>query len=186
MQIMPLSSGSHGNAYHITSGDSSLLIECGIPFKKIQQGIDFKVSALDGCLISHAHGDHAKAASDLAKAGVDVIATKETLDAIGLTGHRAHAIKALWFIGDWRVRAFDVVHDCLGAVGFLVQHEKTQETLLYLTDTMYSPYHFNEMPIGFGPIDYLMIECNYSLDIIRENVASGEIDQARKNLQAMK
>ncbi|HFL1025859.1 MBL fold metallo-hydrolase [Listeria monocytogenes] len=55
---MTIASGSKGNAYVISSGRSQLLIECGINFDKIRKALNFDLSAVEGCLISHEHGDH--------------------------------------------------------------------------------------------------------------------------------
>lgn len=77
-----------------------------------------------------------------------------------------------WDIGEtWRVRAFDVVHDADGALGFEVCDD-TGDKLVFLTDTAYCKYTF----IG---IKVLMIEANYSESILAANVESGHIDQAR-------
>jgi len=72
IQIKALASGSSGNCYHLTDGSSGLLIEAGIPIKKISKGIGFKLtSEIDGCLITHEHMDHSKSARDIMTAGID-------------------------------------------------------------------------------------------------------------------
>jgi phosphoribosyl 1,2-cyclic phosphodiesterase len=55
MNIKFLASGSKGNCYIVNDGKSTLIIDAGIPFKKIQIGIGFKMSTVDGVLISHEH-----------------------------------------------------------------------------------------------------------------------------------
>jgi phosphoribosyl 1,2-cyclic phosphodiesterase len=55
VEITIIASGSSGNCYLIRSGQSQLLIEAGITFPKIQKAVNFQVSQLDGCLISHCH-----------------------------------------------------------------------------------------------------------------------------------
>ena len=71
IEIVPLASGSRGNCYHISDGRTPLLLECGIPYKEIQKGLNFRMSELAGCLISHEHQDHCRAVVDMMKAGVD-------------------------------------------------------------------------------------------------------------------
>ena len=61
MIIRPIASGSSGNAYYISDGKSSLLLDAGITLKKIQVGCDYSVSRLSGCLVTHGHSDHVKA-----------------------------------------------------------------------------------------------------------------------------
>jgi len=55
MDIQVIGSGSTGNCYVLKSETESLMLECGIPFKKIQQNLDFRLSEVQGCLISHQH-----------------------------------------------------------------------------------------------------------------------------------
>ena len=44
MLINPIASGSSGNAYYISDGQSSLLLDAGIPLAQIQAGCGYKVS----------------------------------------------------------------------------------------------------------------------------------------------
>ena len=55
IDVRVLASGSSGNCYLIDDEGTKLLFEAGIPFKKIQQGLNFKTSELVGVLISHEH-----------------------------------------------------------------------------------------------------------------------------------
>ena len=95
MKIQILASGSSGNAYIIGDGETSLLLDAGIPLKAIQTGSGFRVRQLAGCFITHSHKDHSKAAKDLARLGVDIYTSAGTIEACGLSGHRIHAVKAL-------------------------------------------------------------------------------------------
>ena len=88
MKIEVIASGSSGNCYKINNEDTTLLIECGIPYKKIQQTLNFKVTDVDGVLVSHEHVDHSKACKDLIKAGVNLYMTKGTKEALKLESHR--------------------------------------------------------------------------------------------------
>lgn len=174
--IDTLGSSSKGNAYKLSSGGRSLLLECGLPWKEIRQKLNFETTDLDGCLVSHFHGDHARSLRDLLKAGIPVYASPDTLEYAGrMDHHRAvpvnHSLSS-WDIGDiWRVRAFDTVHDAEGSLGFEICDD-TGDKLVFLTDTAYCKYRF------FG-INVLMIEANYSEGILAANVAAGRIDPAR-------
>lgn len=170
MNITVIASGSSGNAYRIDDGETSLLLDAGIPLKLIKQALNFRVRDLGGCLITHAHGDHAKAAGDLAKAGVDIYTSRGTLDACRLTGHRMKAVEALneINIGTFAVLPFDVQHDAPEPLGFLMTSRSTGEKLLYFTDTYYLKYRFTGLT-------HIMGECNYSMDIIEQSVRNGYI-----------
>ena len=56
MRFKSIASSSGGNCYLVQSeGASDLLIEAGIPLKRIREALGFSVSALAGVLISHEH-----------------------------------------------------------------------------------------------------------------------------------
>lgn len=170
MDITVIASGSSGNAYRISDGDTALLLDAGIPLQRIKQALNFRVRDLAGCLITHAHGDHAKAAGDLAKAGVDVYTSQGTIDACRLTGRRMKPMKALQevMIGTFAVLPFDVQHDAPEPLGFLLTSRRTGEKLLYFTDTYYLKYRFTGLT-------HIMGECNYSMDIVEQSVRNGYI-----------
>lgn len=177
MEIKVFASGSSGNCYQISDGKTTLLLDAGIPIKAIQIGCDYKVGKLDGCLITHAHKDHSKAADGLARLGVDVYASAGTIEACGLVGHRVHAIKPLEeiTIGTFTVLPFDVEHDAPEPLGFLLTSTHTGEKLLYFTDTYYIKYRFNGL-------NYIMAECNYSKEALQRSVDAGyvNLDMAKR------
>lgn len=170
MDIKVIASGSSGNAYRICDGQTALLLDAGIPIQRIKQALNFRVRDLSGCLITHSHGDHSKAAKDLARAGVDIYTSMGTLEACKLSGHRMKPIKALQelTIGSFAVLPFDVQHDAPEPLGFLLTSRLTGEKLLYFTDTYYIKYRF-------AGLTHIMGECNYSMDIINQSVRNGYI-----------
>lgn len=82
MIFTPLASSSHGNAYLLEDGASRILIECGVPYRRLQKLLGFATSKLDGCLLSHEHKDHARCHLDLLKNGVPVYASEGTAEAL--------------------------------------------------------------------------------------------------------
>lgn len=174
IEIKTIASGSKGNCYHITDGSTPLLLECGIKFKEIQKALNFKASSLAGCLISHEHKDHSKALKDVLRAGVDVYTSQGTIDQEGIDHHRLKPIKAKqqFKIGTWSILPFDIQHDVAQPLGFLLMNQQG-EKLLFATDTFYVKYKFKGLT-------HIMIECNYSLDILDENIESGRVHPAMK------
>lgn len=170
MEIKILASGSSGNAYRISDGETALLLDAGIPLKAIQAGLGFRVRDIEGCFITHAHKDHSKAAKDLARLGVNIYTSKGTADACGLTGHRIKIVRALeeLEVGTFHVLPFDVQHDAPEPLGFLCTSTATGEKLLYFTDTYYLKYRFQGLT-------HIMAECNYSEEGIRRSVDAGYI-----------
>lgn len=177
IKITTLASGSSGNAYHIDDGHTQLLIECGINFKDIRIALNFNTSKLAGCLISHEHKDHSKGLKDVLKAGIDVYTSQGTIDAEGIEHHRLKPIRAKesFSIGTWKMLPFDVEHDVNEPLGFLLMNQEG-EKLLFATDTYYVRYRFKGLT-------HIMIECNYSMNLLDENIKNGIVPKVmRKRL----
>lgn len=175
IEITTLATGSTGNCYHITDGHSSLLLECGIKFKSIQQALNFKTSDIAGVLVSHEHKDHCKAVQDVADRGLDIYMSQGTADAIGIQHHRIRSVKCkeTFKVGTWTILPFDVQHDAAEPFGFLIANQDGDK-LLFATDTYYIKYKFSGLT-------HLMIECNYSQKILEENVESGRVPEFLMN-----
>lgn len=177
MEIKIIASGSTGNAYTVSDGFTTLLIECGIPFKRLQIACDFRLNDIAGCICSHSHSDHIKAAHQLAFYGIDIYASAGTLTACGLSGHRVHPIKAMqrFEVGAFSILPFETEHDAAEPLGFLIGNSYLNETLLYFTDTFYLKYKFT------GSVTHIMGEANYSTEILAENIRNDPNTGARKS-----
>ncbi len=176
MEIRILASGSKGNCYYITDGHTPLLLECGINVQEIKRKLNFGLSQVQGCLVTHEHLDHSKAVKDIVKLGIDIYTSHGTAKALGIENHRIIKVKAKqqFKINTFIVLPFDVKHDAVEPLGFLIYSTATKEKLLYATDTYYLKYKFNGLT-------HIMIECNYSLEIIKKNVSENVIELERKN-----
>lgn len=174
IDIQCLGSSSAGNSYRVTDGHTALLLEAGFPYKSIQRELNFRMSEIAGCLISHEHGDHSKAAKDVMKAGIPIYTSQGTADALGLSGHRLKPIQAhqQFEIGTWSIRAFEIEHDAAEPLGFILANT-AGDKLVFLTDTYYCRYRF-------AGLTHIMVECNYSLDIVNQRVAIGQLHPSQK------
>lgn len=160
MEIKILASGSKGNCYYVSDGQTPLLIECGIPWKQIQRKLDFKTSEIRACLISHMHQDHCKAMKDLERRGIVCISDRWVGDD-----------SMNYEIGTWQIRAFDAVHD-VPCCGYLLT--SSGEKLLYLSDSAYSKYRFEGLT-------HIMIGTNYDADLLNESIAEGTVDRSERH-----
>ncbi len=185
MKITPLASGSSGNAYLINDGETTILIDAGIPFKKIQIGTGFNVSELNGVLISHEHKDHCKAVPELIKNGVDVYALPCVFNALKVGGHRCHPVikcstsgleATSWYVnfrlGSYEITPFDCQHD-VPNLGYYIHSTNTGENLLYFTDSYYVKHTFPNL-------NYILAEANYSSEVVKANINSGRIPEVMK------
>ncbi|MEI6567643.1 MAG: MBL fold metallo-hydrolase [Verrucomicrobiota bacterium] len=168
MKLLINGSSSRGNQYLLISQTGTLAIEAGVSLAEVKKSVNFDLSSIVACLVSHEHGDHAKCAKEYAAAGIDVFSTQGTLEAIGLYGHRAHVLpKCSVMLSGFKVLAFGIKHDASDPVGFLIFHPECGN-VLFLTDTWFSPFKFRNL-------NQLIIEANYAEDILEENVLNGAI-----------
>ena len=174
IKIRTLATGSTGNCYLIDDGETRLLIELGVQFKKIQQALNYETSKVAACLISHSHKDHCKGVQGALDASLDVYMSKVTASEIGIQHNRIrrYGNKQQFSIGTFTILPFDVQHDVENH-GFLIQSDNGSK-LLFATDTYYVKYRFKGLT-------HLMIECNYSRKILDENTEVGRIPEFLAN-----
>lgn len=159
--IKILASGSSGNCYILETKEESLILECGINIKDIVMGINYDLSKVKGCLISHSHSDHSKSVKKILDKSIDVFTGEETIKELGIISHRLHQVipKVSFKVGGFTILPFDVKHD-VQCMGYLIYHEDIGK-VLFATDTYYLEYKFNDC-------NYVMIECNYDEDILHQ------------------
>ncbi|WP_342512831.1 MBL fold metallo-hydrolase [Sporosarcina sp. FSL K6-1522] len=174
IEIRTLATGSTGNCYLIDDGETRLLIELGIQFKRIQRALNYETSKIAACLISHSHKDHCKGVQGALDASMDVYMSEATESEMGIEHNRIRRYenKKQFEVGTFTILPFDVKHDVENH-GFLIQSENGSK-LLFATDTYYVKYKFKGLT-------HLMIECNHSRKILDENTNSGRVHEFLAN-----
>jgi phosphoribosyl 1,2-cyclic phosphodiesterase len=173
MKIQVIGSGSSGNCYLIDDGKTKLLLDAGLPFRKIQIALHFKLSSVCGCLVTHEHGDHSKAVKDLLKNGIDVAMSYGTAVELGVRKHHRLKLTLMGNVFQWGtfyIQAFNIKHDAKEPLGFLILSTVTREQLLYLTDTNYCPYRFDRL-------NYILMEINHDVDEVMLNIENGYLNE---------
>ncbi|WP_366927928.1 MBL fold metallo-hydrolase [Clostridium sp.] len=126
--------------------------------------------------------DHSKAIKDLLSNGIDVCTSMGTVRAILKesevleTHHRLHFIESekQIKIGGFTILPFETQHDAAEPLGFLISHEDMGK-LLFATDTYYIQYKFNGLK-------HILIEANYSKEILQNNIENGLNSSLAKRL----
>jgi phosphoribosyl 1,2-cyclic phosphodiesterase len=176
MILKILGSGSSGNCYVLENDNEILLLECGIRFDRIKPAIDFNISKVRGCIITHEHKDHCKSVAEVVAAGINTYSAGATLEAMGVASHhRTHAVThgVPFTVGGFKIMAFDVKHDAIKPFGYLIQHADTGK-VLFITDSYYSPGRFQGL-------NNILLEANYSKAIIDSKVRDGYIAEFLRN-----
>lgn len=187
MNIKIIGSGSSGNCYRIDDGNTALLIEAGLPIRKIKEGCGFEVPG--ACLVTHEHGDHSKAVRDLMKAGVDVYMTSGTAKALGVEeDHRLRILSSKgedWkgryryfveAVGSFYLHPFPIHHDAVEPVGFAITSQISGERLLFMTDSYYTEYLFPDLT-------HIMIEANYTAENLQNDPRAHRLRRSHMSIE---
>lgn len=167
MKLICLGSSSSGNCYLLKAKNETLVLEAGVNFKQVKIANNWNVSDIVGCFVTHEHNDHAKFIKDFTVSGINVYALKEVFTSKSMTG-KPFCKEILpmrgYKIGGFKVFTLNVVHD-VPCLAFAITHDEMGK-LLFITDTMMFEY---KMP----NIDHIMIEANYSDEILNYNIDNG-------------
>jgi phosphoribosyl 1,2-cyclic phosphodiesterase len=137
MRVVPLASGSRGNATLVEFdrpghlfGPTRLLVDAGIAAREIARRLEqvgVTPASIRALLLSHEHEDHARGAASFSRRhGVPVLSTAGTLDALDASPshfagwHRLVAGRTVPIDGV-EVEPFTVSHDAADPLGFVVR-----------------------------------------------------------------
>ena len=77
------------------------------------------------------------------------------------------------YTGNITILPFNVKHDAIEPLGFLIHHKECGK-VLFLTDSYYSPYTFKGL-------NQIIIEANYSQEIVDKKIESGSLHGIVRN-----
>lgn len=190
MLLHVLGSSSTGNSYLLQSETTGevLAIEAGVRFSSVQRALQFNISRIVGCIVSHEHADHARYVPAFATRFISVYMSAGTREAILRSGSesRRQALRKAaeesfrvlspmtrTAVGPFTVMPFPVQHDAAEPFGYLIKHPECG-TVLFATDTYYLKYRFRA-------VTNWLIECNYRLDLLENNIAEGKVTPSRRD-----
>lgn len=177
MKLKVLGSSSKGNCYILGNDSESIIIECGVNIADIKKAINFSFANISGCIVTHEHKDHSLSITHLLKYGCPVYTSRGTMRALGLPvdHHRLITISAgkMFQIGSFKVLPFEVKHDVVEPLGFIINHPDCGN-VLFITDSYYVEHTFKNL-------NNIIIEANFSQAIIDEKVAAGASPEFLRN-----
>lgn len=170
MLVRTINTGSSGNGYALISGEDVLLLECGVPAKEMLKAIDYQTSMVNGCILSHIHGDHAGYIKQYMQYGIKMFTSDEVeTDVEAVIGEKTIGLQRMkrQKIDSFSVIPFSVPHGETECDGWLI--DTAEGRVLFITDAEYCPYDFSKMNINYG-----LIECNYSEDYLSAEDSSSK------------
>lgn len=173
IKFCSLYSGSSGNSIYLSSGDTSLLIDCGLSGKRIVEAlsdIGQKPQEISAVLITHEHSDHIKGAGILSrKFDIPIYANEKTWNAmeaylgpVSIKNKKYFDTGFEFDIGNICVKPFPIPHDASEPVGFNFFIEGKKITSA--TDIG----HMNrKLLYNLEGSDLLLIEANHDVEMLK-------------------
>jgi phosphoribosyl 1,2-cyclic phosphodiesterase len=156
-----IASGSKGNATIVVENKTVILIDMGISFCRLENGmkeINLTPSDITAAIFTHNHKDHV--------CGLKFITVKKqyALEGTLPSGDRTNLdlFKEIQ-IGDLLVTPIAASHDAINPCGYVIKSSK--EKLVYLTDT--GVFIEDNIPYVSNP-DYLIIESNHDIGMLMD------------------
>lgn len=166
-----LASGSRGNAAFIRCGQTKILIDAGISYRRLEQRLQqchCLVSDLDAVFLTHEHADHVSGLPILLKhSHMPVYTTLDTWQALGKKvadySSRFVRLTRRVSLGDVQVIPFAISHDAARPVGYSLISGGTKLTLA--TDLGFvSP----EVEQAAAYADILVLEANHDEQMVQD------------------
>ena len=172
MEIISVGSSSSGNSYIITAAGQTIILDVGLPAKKIKGALE-----LLGCgpadvgavLITHEHIDHVKSVRAISRCCPDAVffASRGTVENAQNFCHvadeRLHLMSAgdTAVLGSAMIRAFALSHDAAEPLGFTIESDGVK--IAVVTD---SGIITEEIFEAVKDADQLVFEANHDVDML--------------------
>lgn len=157
-----IGSSSRGNGYIIDADGDRLLLECGVHKDLVLSKLDWKVDSVSA-LCSHRHKDHSLSIPTLQKYCINVYSNEDV--ALAYPGVVAIKPRKLYTIGNFRVMPLVVEHN-VPNYAYVIDHPKIGR-IVFATDCVDFPYNIKDTTT-------LMLECNYTIELLQASAESGE------------
>lgn len=168
MQIINLASGSKGNSTLVEYNETRILIDAGICEKKLKSTLNEvgnDLSKINAICVTHEHIDHIRALSALAKkTDIDFyvhekLASSPALKEIDFKEGKLHIFSNNKFvIGELEIQPFDISHDAVAPVGFVVNVCGSKSKVGFATDL---GVVFESVKQALAGVKMVFLESNY-------------------------
>lgn len=159
LRLKCLGSSSYGNCLILTCGDDKLILDLGVSWSEILSGLDYDLTNVCGCLVSHCHQDHSKSIPKALYYCLDVYSCKEVTDKYD--GVVELKPKEIVKVGNFMILPLRVNHD-VENYAYLIYH-KDLGRLVYAVDCI-------EFNYNLPSINHWLIEANYDEAIVFEKI----------------
>lgn len=173
MKFCSLYSGSSGNCIFVASDNAKVLIDAGLPGKKIDEALKHigeEPGSIDGIFITHEHSDHIKGVGVLSrKYDIPIYANDKTWAVMekNIGKIKEHNIRIMdrrssIAIKDLEIRSFNIPHDAIAPVGYTVSSGGKNASVV----TDFGVFT-EEIRDNIIDSDIILLESNHDINMLR-------------------
>ena len=169
LKFCSLFSGSSGNSFFVTDGDTNVLIDSGVSKKKILDSLQsMDIDNIDAILVTHEHIDHVSSLDTLSSHfKIPVYANKKTWEAMiskkdKIKNQKIFNMLETFEIGNLKIFPFPLPHDAAAPCGFNIF--ESNEKLSIATDLGHVNNKTFDYFLGSSSI---LLEANYSPEMLK-------------------
>ena len=170
LKFCNLYSGSSGNCSFIKTSHVNILVDFGLTYKKIAEGLNAigeDISNIDAILITHEHSDHIKGLKVLLNNyDIPIYSNKKTYEALKhytkIPTSKLFITDDRFEIGDLDITPFSISHDAADPVAYNFQNKSKKVTIC--TDIGFVD---NKIMKKLEGSDLLLLESNYEPDLLK-------------------
>lgn len=159
IEFICLGSGSTGNCYIFRKNNECVMVECGLPIKKLTTKLleyGISLNSIVSVVVSHRHSDHSECIKSLVNLGIECYVPASLWEDSSIHNLHNFTSNSRLKLATWlSCYCFPTVHD-VESYGFIFLDKETKETILFMTDTKSF-----EFPFVSIPLNYIFIECNH-------------------------
>jgi len=173
MIFCSLYSGSSGNSMFVSTKKAKILVDAGLPGKKIDmalQKIDENTKDINGIFVTHEHSDHIKGVGVLSrKYDIPIYANDDTWSAMksSIGKIKEHNVKIIdkrsnTQIEDMNIKAFNIPHDAVSPMGYTISDESKSISIATDIGTF-----TNEIYDSIKESEVILLESNHDVSMLK-------------------
>ncbi len=175
LRFISFGSGSSGNCAYIGNDECGFLIDAGVDSEKVLASLKehkIDIATIKGICLTHDHSDHIRFAYNIVRRNrhIGIYCTPRTLNGILCRHNISRRIKDYhrpiykemdFKIGDFKLTAFDVMHDGHDNVGYFIEYHNHRFAIATdLGNITERVEHYMKQA------DYIMLESNYDREML--------------------
>ena len=172
MIFCSLYSGSSGNSIFVSSGNTKVLIDAGMPGKSIEQALNRigeTGNNIDAIFVTHEHTDHTKGVGILSrKYDIPIYANELTWNAMERTLGKIKETNIKFIekkcvnINDMDILNYDIPHDAVNPSGYALHH--AGKKVCIATDL---GYFSEDIKNNLLDADVILLESNHDVEMLK-------------------